>query len=367
MRAHQRRSGPRSRKLSNLETFYDCQECAEHCSHDSPFVTNTHNNDNNNNNINNNNSNHINSNRSYNSNSNNNSNVRNVCKNNNQFPTKSKSIANRKVKNNQPNSNRNNRTKNLAKNNNSRSNNNSKSINCRNQKNSQMQAKVNNLQAAKGVMRCEGRIDNCLTNANDPSIRRWLSKNCFPQYNNINNNNINRSYYDKHVETPLTPARKRSSLARPVRVHDPYMDRNRDSPFGFYAQQRQQQVMDVQSDLTSEPDYPQHQGDPQRGFNDLVEIRVHEEASTWLPLRLKLGEFFELNLPSPVHKRKRRILGCGGRHSRTMIATMGEKTMKSFMEVRQHSFRDTERLLKVFNINNVDQGRRYNVTKCSVM
>jgi hypothetical protein len=57
-----------------------------------------------------------------------------------------------------------------------------------------------------------------------------------------------------------------------------------------------------------------------------------------------------------------------------MIATMRQKPMKSVMEAggiqdnhHEGAFKDTERLLKVLSINNVDQDNRYNVLRCSVM
>ena len=103
--------------------------------------------------------------------------------------------------------------------------------------------------------------------------------------------------------------------------------------------------------------------EPQRldqAIDDLVEIRVDEEVTTW-PIRLRLGEFFVLSLPKCRRRRRRR------RH-RMMIATMREKTMKSVLEARHSGTgKDTERLLKVLSINNVDQDNRYNVTRCSVM
>ena len=106
-------------------------------------------------------------------------------------------------------------------------------------------------------------------------------------------------------------------------------------------------------------------------IDDLVEIRVDEEVTTW-PLRFKFGEIFELSLPK-CRRRKRR------RRHLMMIATMREKTMKSMMEAggikaiqRMHQqrvagLRDTERLLKVLSVNNVDQDNRYNVARCSIM
>lgn len=100
-------------------------------------------------------------------------------------------------------------------------------------------------------------------------------------------------------------------------------------------------------------------------IDDLVEICVDEEETTW-PIKFRIGEFFEISLPK-CHRRKRR------RRRLMMIATMREKTMKSMLEVggigvdrQQGVFKDTDRLLKVLKIDNVDQNS-LNIARCIVM
>lgn len=82
--------------------------------------------------------------------------------------------------------------------------------------------KINNLEVATNVTRnnknnsINRRFDNCLMNIKDPLIRRWLFKSSSPyHYNEID------QLVEKHQQKKLvTPAKKRSSLARPVRVQD---------------------------------------------------------------------------------------------------------------------------------------------------
>jgi hypothetical protein len=64
-----------------------------------------------------------------------------------------------------------------------------------------------------------------LISVKDPSIRRWLSKSCNPNSSSHNDTKL-QQLSDKHQKRPATPARKRSSLARPVRVQDNYVQGN---------------------------------------------------------------------------------------------------------------------------------------------
>ncbi|XP_015600168.1 uncharacterized protein LOC107270051 [Cephus cinctus] len=103
---------------------------------------------------------------------------------------------------------------------------------------------------------------------------------------------------------PQTPAKKRSSLARPVRVHDSF-SHNQPKFMNNYSQQP----------------------------NECAYNHFNGTETAW-PMRLRLEEMLELTLPQSKRNK--------------------------------HSFKDTERLLKVFSINNVDQDR-YNVKRCSIM
>ncbi|XP_058794755.1 uncharacterized protein LOC131666259 [Phymastichus coffea] len=208
----------------------------------------------------------------------------------------------------------------------------------------------------------------------DPSIRRWLSKS-----SNSSSYNEARLQHlcDKqnHQRGPATPARKRSSLARPVRIHDSFPQENEAVIVNWDESQNLQIRSRCMADKSKVKQKDKdNKKKKKKGHqleqivDDVVEIRVDEEI-TMSPIRLRLGEFFELSLPK-YRKRKRR------RRHRMMIATMREKTMKSMLEAgalrtgRQRTgstFKDTERLLKVLSINNVDRDNRYNVTRCSVM
>ncbi|XP_014205678.1 uncharacterized protein LOC106637420 [Copidosoma floridanum] len=212
-------------------------------------------------------------------------------------------------------------------------------------------------------------------NFRDPSVLRWLFKSSSTGDHNEAKQRLPLD--KKESKKPITPARKRSSLARPVRVHDaclqdhgPFVvNWNEDKNLQNQQQQQEQQLQCTDDEIreeNSEKDKKSYEKRLNQGIDDLVEICVDEEVTTW-PIRLRLGEFFELTLPK-CHRRKRR------RRHLMMIATMREKTMKSMMEAggirasrKKGAFKDTERLLKVLSINNVDQDSRYNVARCIVM
>ncbi|KAJ8666966.1 hypothetical protein QAD02_008628 [Eretmocerus hayati] len=251
-----------------------------------------------------------------------------------------------------------------------------------------MQPKLNNLQQAASSSR--RRLESYLASAKDPSIKRWLAKS-FTSHGRNSNDTLpevclrhQMQHQQRQREQPLTPAKKRSSLARPVRVHDALstgaegqapvaqlVDWSEDqNTRNQIIQQQQQQICRHSVDATKK----RHKENRKRknhpldnAIDDLVEIRVNEEMTN-LPIRFRLGEFFELSLPK-CRRRKRR------RQRRMMIATMREKTMKSMLEAgglrasrhQQGACRDTEHLLNVFGINNVDQCHRYSIARCSVM
>lgn len=110
--------------------------------------------------------------------------------------------------------------------------------------------------------------------------------------------------------SPLTPARKRSSLARPVRVHDSFVQPKR---------QVMGQKKPYSEAYSSEPD------------------------NIW-SIRYKLEEMQEMALSRMRKEGKRRRK----------------------MTIKRAIQNDTERLLKVLSVNRVDQSY-YNVKRCSVM
>ena len=136
--------------------------------------------------------------------------------------------------------------------------------------------------------------------------------------------NLSRSL--KNQPVPLTPAKKRSSLARPVRVHDSFPQPRKLVPANYTFQMLQKRE-------TSESTY---------------EDDEHEETSR--PIRLRLEQMLELTLPQTRRRRKKKKM----------------RLMKQ-QEQSRHVCKDTERLLRVLSVNNVDQDNRYNDTRCSVM
>lgn len=140
---------------------------------------------------------------------------------------------------------------------------------------------------------------------------------------------------------PLTPAKKRSSLARPVKVHDSFVQAKRPMTI-IECQSERNNVRLVQRQSNS-------QDSGTTGCEDALEERTDEDNS-W-PIRLRFEEMLELTLTRG--KRSRRI--------RT------SKRKKMILTSKYGHFKDTERLLKVLSVNNVDQDNRYNVKRCSVM
>lgn len=126
---------------------------------------------------------------------------------------------------------------------------------------------------------------------------------------------------------PLTPAKKRSSLARPVRVHDSFAQPRKLLPVNYAFQTLQKS-----------------------GNESTYEEDEYKEGG-W-PIRLRLEQMLELTLPQTKKRTKKKT---------PMML------MKQQQANKHGACKDTERLLRVFSVNNVDQDTRYNVTRCSVM
>lgn len=126
---------------------------------------------------------------------------------------------------------------------------------------------------------------------------------------------------------PLTPAKKRSSLARPVRVHDSFAQPRKLLPVNYAFQTLQ------------------------RSGNESTYEEDECKESGW-PIRLRLEQMLELTLPQTKKRTKKKT---------PMML------MKQQQANKHGACKDTERLLRVFSVNNVDQDTRYNVTRCSVM
>lgn len=183
---------------------------------------------------------------------------------------------------------------------------------------------------------------------------------------NGKNNNLGRSLA-RHQSAHPTPARKRSSLARPVRVHDSFVQPKRlmETEEGGEHQplqdlQRNQQQQQQAESSYKNPWWWEYRDHQEPNTSSYV---YHRDAGgdaggtgNW-PIRLRLEQMLELTLPQTKRKKKKK-------KKKKATATM------MLMKQQQHSrqgFKDTERLLKVLSINNVDQDNRYNVKRCSVM
>lgn len=125
----------------------------------------------------------------------------------------------------------------------------------------------------------------------------------------------------------LTPVKKRSSLARPVRVHDSFSQPKKLMPMNYAFQSLQKREI---NESTYEDD---------------------EQEETSLPIKLRLVQMFELTLPQTKKRRRKKSM----------------RLMKQQQQQSRHVCKDTERLLRVLSVNNVDQDNRYNVSRCSVM
>ncbi|XP_018344513.1 PREDICTED: uncharacterized protein LOC108749943 [Trachymyrmex septentrionalis] len=155
----------------------------------------------------------------------------------------------------------------------------------------------------------------------------------------------------RHQSAHLTPAKKRSSLARPVRVHDSFVQPRRPmaEEDGYQEPQRDQQTC-------KNPWWWERRDQQEPNTSSYTYQRDTEDGSAGWPIRLRLEQMLELTLPQTKRKKKKK--------KKTATATM--MLMKQQQRGR-HGFKDTEKLLKVLSINNVDQDNRYNVKRCSVM
>ncbi|KAL6261131.1 hypothetical protein P5V15_008658 [Pogonomyrmex californicus] len=163
----------------------------------------------------------------------------------------------------------------------------------------------------------------------------------------------------RHQSAHLTPVKKRSSLARPVRVHDSFVQPRRPmaEEDGYQDPQRDQQT----TSSCKNPWWWQERRDYQEpNTSSYAYHRDAEDGNASWPIRLRLEQMLELTLPQTKRKKKKK------KKKKTATTTATMMLMKQQQRGR-HSFKDTERLLKVLSINNVDQDNRYNVKRCSVM
>ncbi|XP_024893080.1 uncharacterized protein LOC112468220 [Temnothorax curvispinosus] len=163
----------------------------------------------------------------------------------------------------------------------------------------------------------------------------------------------------RHQSAHLTPAKKRSSLARPVRVHDSFVQPRR--PMAEEDDYHQDPQRDRQTSSCKNPWWWERRDHQEPNTSSYTYHRDAEDGSAGWPIRLRLEQMLELTLPQTKRKKKKKKKK---KTAATATATM--MLMKQQQRAR-HSFKDTERLLKVLSINNVDQDNRYNVKRCSVM
>ncbi|XP_012527531.1 myb-like protein AA [Monomorium pharaonis] len=173
-----------------------------------------------------------------------------------------------------------------------------------------------------------------------------------------------KSLMRHHQSGHLTPVKKRSSLARPVRVHDSFVQPRRpmaeeDSPYPQDQQQQQQQQQTSSS--CKNPWWWERRDHQEPNTSSYTYHRDTEDGSAGWPIRLRLEQMLELTLPQTKRKKKKKK-----KKKTTATATATMMLMKQ-QQRGKHGFKDTERLLKVLSINNVDQDNRYNVKRCSVM
>lgn len=165
----------------------------------------------------------------------------------------------------------------------------------------------------------------------------------------------------KHQSTHLTPVKKRSSLARPVRVHDSFVQLKRpmaeEDP--CHDSQRDQQTRSCKNPWWWQERCERQEPNASTSYAYHRSGNVEDGSAGW-PIRLRLEQMLELTLPQTKRKKKKK------KKKKTTTATATMLLMKQQQRGR-HGFKDTERLLKVLSINNVDQDNRYNVKRCSVM
>ncbi|XP_076284856.1 uncharacterized protein LOC143211251, partial [Lasioglossum baleicum] len=213
----------------------------------------------------------------------------------------------------------------VASNNIAINNNNTNSTNNNNVKQSQKTAKPssNSLVPKNGTNNYRATsLNSCSTIKENTKILSRLNDTRLPKNSKISS----QSKSLKNQPLLLTPVKKRSSLARPVRVHDSFSQPKKLMPMNYAFQSLQKREM---NESTYEDD---------------------EQEETSLPIRLRLVQMFELTLPQTKKRRRKKSM----------------RLMKQQQQSR-HVCKDTERLLRVLSVNNVDQDNRYNVSRCSVM
>ncbi|XP_054005223.1 putative uncharacterized protein DDB_G0291608, partial [Hylaeus anthracinus] len=209
-------------------------------------------------------------------------------------------------------------------NNNNNNNNNSNSSN--NNVKLEKCAKSNILIPSNGTNNC--RLTSPLSSTMIKEDPKALALACLDDFKTLTNSKSTKLSGSLKIQPLfLTPAKKRSSLARPVRVHDSFTQPKKLLPANYAFQTLQKRE-------TNESTY---------------EDDEHEETS-W-PIRLRFEQMLELTLPQTKKRRKKKT---------------SMRLMKQQQQTR-HVCKDTERLLRVLSVNNVDQDNRYNVTRCSVM
>lgn len=165
----------------------------------------------------------------------------------------------------------------------------------------------------------------------------------------------------RHQSTHLTPIKKRSSLARPVRVHDSFVQLRRpmaeEDP--YHDSQPDQQTRSCKNPWWWQDRHDRQEPNASTSYAYHRSGNVEDGSAGW-PIRLRLEQMLELTLPQTKRKKKKK------KKKKATTATATMLLMKQQQRGR-HSFKDTERLLKVLSINNVDQDNRYNVKRCSVM
>lgn len=156
---------------------------------------------------------------------------------------------------------------------------------------------------------------------------------------------MNEPMFYRH--TPNSPqvhklqslARKRSSLARPVRVYDSSVQSNsvNECPIKAFEDYTDNQANQIEANAY---------------YTGGVPFDENSDSDSGWPIRFRLEEMLELTL---------------SRSKKINVMRKTRKRKKVTFTKKQTYFRDTEKLLKVLSINNVDQHYRYNVKRCSIM
>ncbi|KAK0167191.1 hypothetical protein PV327_004622 [Microctonus hyperodae] len=174
---------------------------------------------------------------------------------------------------------------------------------------------------------------------NNYQYSQHLSDSFYSDYDKINceKNSIIGQGKTKSPMSQITSIRKRSSLARPVRIHDSSMHNNITRKLSDFS-------LDERYDERSSAGEPAY-------YTAGLPFDDHSGSESGWPIRLRLEEMLELTLSRGKKSKRMKTL----------------KRKKVTLTSKHSHFKDTERLLKVLSINNVDQDCRYNVKRCSVM